>query len=527
MPTTSKVVSVIKPFLLGFVVAVMLIALAAFSSIYALCKDHRPIDVRFPDKANFDFGTANALGNPCSSFKSQDLGRGTDINGGIERDDQPPKRRKKLSFLSIFASKKKKAQRAQNISSHNREEKEVPPPPQDSRVCFCRFVWESLGYRVESKNTCSGNEYSLIESTEPRLTEEQQREQRLKAIHQFPTAFTPEIPNLIPQQQRLVEKMRNGVLEFVVDFEKRSSIVPWGGPPQAFAPVSFDWYSKKTKHRGPSSPLDQIDGGNLFSSYLRIMKWPEDLERTHFPFKLCKARKKNEGKDCEASVAIQHSLEFRERYMPWLVTPGIKRANSRGLVYHRGFSPPHPEGEDSGHAIVWLRLALKNKTENENERVYFVRSMIREFDRAVAASLQRSNGRLGKFNAVVDGNGFTWSSMPSLSAVKTLVAILQDHFADRLGVVILVNVGSICELLLKLFLPLITEEVRNKIVMLPHDPEEQMETLQSVLGAKKNIPDWLGGTDNFNFEVEEYYANDVLGRDEEALEYLTTMPYHA
>eukprot|EP00536_Pseudo-nitzschia_multiseries_P001377 jgi/Psemu1/181052/e_gw1.18.275.1 len=346
-------------------------------------------------------------------------------------------------------------------------------------------------------------------------------------MEQFPSAFTPERQKLEPRQERLIGRMRDDVLDSVSDFERRSSLVPWGGPPQAVASVSYDWYAHKTKHRGLSSPLDQFDGGNLFLSYLRIMKWPEDLGRTEFPFKLCKAKKKNEGTDCEASVAIRHSLEFRERYMPWLVTPGIKRANSRGLVYHRGFSPPHPEDENSGHAIVWLRLALKNKTENESERVYFVRSMIREFDRAVAASLQRSNGRLGKFNAVVDGNGFTWGSMPSLSAVKTLVAILQDHFADRLGVVILVNVGSICELLLKLFLPLITEEVRNKIVMLPHDPKEQMETLQKVLGTKKNIPNWLGGADDFDFQVDEYYANDHIGRDEEALKYLTTMPYHA
>ena len=236
--------------------------------------------------------------------------------------------------------------------------------------------------------------------------------------------------NLSLEQERLVERMGNAVLESVFEFERRSSFVPWGGPPQAVSPVSFDWYARKKTNRVPSAPLDKIDGGNLLSSYLRIMKWPEDLGDIDFPFKLCKAKNKNEGKHCDSSDAIRHTLEFRERYMPWLVTPGIMRANSDGLVYVRGFSPPYSENENGRHAIVWLRLARKVKTDNYNDRVFFVRSMIREFDRAVAISLQRSNGRVGKFNALIDGKDFTWNSMPSLSAVKALVAILQDHFVD-------------------------------------------------------------------------------------------------
>ena len=116
--------------------------------------------------------------------------------------------------------------------------------------------------------------------------------------------------------------------------------------------------------------------------------------------------------------------------------------------------------------------------------------------------------------------------MQSLSAVKTLVAILQDHFADRLGVIVLVNIGNICELLLNLFLPIITEEVRNKILMLPRDPKERLETLQAILGMK-NIPVALGGDDDYSFNSDEYYTNAILGRDEEGLEYLKTMPFHA
>lgn len=524
MPTTSRTVSSIKPFLLGFVVATMLLGIAALSSIHALCSCYNPIDVHSSTIIKGDGITTNPRNSVCHSSHTLVTEHETEKTGELERNERRLEWRETVPFLSLHIPiQKKKAQRnrKKEYFSINNNEEIVLPPQLDPRSCLCHLISESFGY-MKSKNSHTED---VIERKKS-LASKQQFQEQPQATKRFPTAFTPEILKLSQQQERLVQKMGNDVLESVSDFEQRSSLVPWGGPPPAVTAVSFDWYARKKADRGPSAPLEKIDGGNLFSSYLRIMKWPENLGEIHFPFKLCKAKKNIEGKGCDSSVAIQHTLEFRERYKPWLVTPGIKRVNDNGLVYIRGFSPPYSENEDGGHAIVWLRLALKVKTDDENDRIFFVRSMILEFDRAVAASLQRSNGRVGKFNAVVDGKDFTWSSMPSLGAVKALVAVLQDHFADRLGVIILVNVGSICEILLKLFLPLITEDVRNKIIMLPHNQKERLEALEDVLGTKKNIPIGLGGTDDYDFDSDEYYANNVFGRDEEALEYLTTMPYH-
>ena len=534
VPTTSRVVSCIKPFLLGFVVAVMLIGLASLSSMYALCKDYNPIDLHSSSPSVIvikdDRTTTIPPTSVCRSSQMQVAEGETEKNGELERNSRRLKWLEKVPFLSKFSRKQKKKAKINKKSNNINEEIVLLPPQQlDPRSCVCHLIWESLGYHHQQENSHihHASDVDTLDRKRINSLSSEQQQIELQAPKQFPSAFTPEILNAIPQQERLVKRMGNDLLESVSEFERRASLVPWGGPPQAVEPVSFDWYARKKKYRGPSAPFDQIDGGNLLSSYLRIMKWPEDLGDTDFPFKLCKAKRKNEGKGCDASVAIRHTLEFRERYMPWLVTPGIKKANSNGLVYHRGFSPPFSEDENGSHGIVYLRLALKVKPDGENDSIFFVRSMIREFDRAVAASLQRSNGRVGKFNAIVDGKDFTWSSMPSLGAVKTLVAILQDHCADRLGVVILINIGAICEILLKLFLPLITEEVRKKIVMLPHNQKERMTALEVVLGKKENIPIWLGGTDDYDFQVDEYYANDNFSLDEEALEYLATMPYHS
>ncbi len=509
-PATSRNVTWMKPFLLGFIFAILSVLVVGLSSIRVFCRNYTPAHVH----SAMDVNGPGVLSNTCHSSQL--------TVKRPKRGNRPLLWREAIPFLSFNVPTRKKFAREETNDNTICNEERLLLAEADPWRCLCQIISDPLAWN-EKLGKSSVEE--TVEKADPLISEQQHPQ--VKATEQFPTAFTREIATLTLQEENLVRKMGSHIFDRISDFESRSLSVPWGGPLQSAEAVSFDWYARKKTSRGLKAPLDQIDGGNLFSSYLRIMKWPTNFGHVDFPFKLCKEKKKIDGKGCDTSNAIQHTLEFRERFKPWLITPSIKRQNSNGLVYIRGFSPSYSENEVGGHAIVWLRLAKKVKAVDENDRIFFVRSMIREFDRAVAASLLRSNGRVGKFNAVVDGENFTWSTMPSLGAVKGLVTILQDHFADRLGIVLLVNVGSIGEMLLKLFIPLITEEVRNKLIILPNDPHDRLETLQAVLGAKSNIPKGLGGTDDYDFNVDEYYSNEFVSRDEEALEYLSTMPYHA
>jgi hypothetical protein len=355
--------------------------------------------------------------------------------------------------------------------------------------------------------------------------QQKEDEEMIEIIHKdkFPTAFTSEFPTITAEQRQMIQRLNERVTESTPDFPARASsdVVRWGGPTSALSSTATRWYTPASTSTASTtaslSSLEQLHGGNLFYSYLRIMKWPSDL-RAHFPFKLCK----KDG--CDADVAIQHTLTFREVYRPYLVTPKMRQVNARGLIYQRGLSPPYVDTERGSHGIVWLRPAVRVHV----DEVTYTRTIVRELERAVAVSMDHSKGRVGKFNAVIDGQGFSLGATPSLNGIKTFVTILQDHYVDRLGVLILTNLGTFAELVLKLFLPLITEDVRKKIVVLPHDEQERRVVLETVLG-KENIPVWLGGDDEYEFNVDEYYDSEdtVVGTDEEAMEYLELMPYHS
>eukprot|EP00539_Tryblionella_compressa_P004867 CAMPEP_0178769234 /NCGR_PEP_ID=MMETSP0744-20121128/20707_1 /TAXON_ID=913974 /ORGANISM="Nitzschia punctata, Strain CCMP561" /LENGTH=465 /DNA_ID=CAMNT_0020425445 /DNA_START=49 /DNA_END=1446 /DNA_ORIENTATION=- len=462
--------------------------------------------------------------------------------------EKPPRKRQKGVFRFLFQRGSKT--QGNHDKSQNGEKTSTSPLTEtttivtvDPKRCTCQYIWQFLG---RSTNLVGSHE-SDTPNEQNRQDESNTSSTTIRSKEDFPTAFTPDVLPLTSEQESMLQRLAEESIESIPNLQMRALQVPWGGKhPSTLSDSDNDhnthnrqwWAPAKTKHthkkkKETTTPLERHDGGNLLYSYLRIMKWPSNL-MAHFPFKLCKKKK---GGGCKSTVAIEHTLQFREVYQPWIVTPEMKRINANGAVYQHGFSPSLVDDDDddgdnddnnnnknASHAIVWLRPALRAS----GDEIMYIRTVVRELERAVALSMERSEGRVGKFNVVVDGNDFSFGVMPSLKGIKAFVTILQDHYVDRLGVVILTSMGRFCEILLKLFLPLITEEVRNKIVILSHDPVERKATLETILG-KKNIATWLGGTDVYKFNVDEYYDTDdtIFGTDEEAREYLVTMPYHA
>jgi hypothetical protein len=253
-------------------------------------------------------------------------------------------------------------------------------------------------------------------------------------------------------------------------------------------------------------------------SYLTIMKWPENL-RTNFPFGICKG----DDNGCPGETAIGHTLEWREKFKPWMATPTVLAENEEGWIYTRGFSPPAASDPAYGrHAVVWIRPGIHSV---KNSLAYF-RCILHSADRAVALSLQQSGGRVGKFNTVIDGQNYEWSCVPSLKYIKQAVIMLQDHLPDRLGMVFMVNISLAGEILFTLIKPLLTKDVRDKIKILSSDPAKRMAELEKLV-EKEYIPTFLGGTDTYQFDAASYFPKSMQWSEEQGREFMKSMPYHA
>jgi hypothetical protein len=323
-------------------------------------------------------------------------------------------------------------------------------------------------------------------------------------------------PKISSLEQQLLTELATRVHQKCPDVLDRAKNVPWGGHGDA------SWWfpvGNHTKHKS-LTPLGQKDGGFLLYGHYRILskslRNPRDLSFTHFPFRLCKT-------GCPAEQGVLHTLQWRETYRPWMMSPSGISENRIGWVYTRGFAKASPQNSRYGrHAMIWVRPGMHQTVDG---MAYF-RVILNTVDAAIAASLRDSHGRVGKFNAVIDTTNYEWSKMPNIAHIKQHVTMLQDHYPDRLGVLLLINLSRSAEFFVNIVKNLLTKEVREKIMVLPHNKEKALAQLGAVV-ENEYIPDWLGGPDRFRFDASHYYAKQQHMSEVDSRSFLVAMPYHA
>ena len=244
----------------------------------------------------------------------------------------------------------------------------------------------------------------------------------------YPLAHTTS-PQLDREQLSQIAKFRDRVLAHVPHLHERAAQVPWGGDARIpwWMPVLHHHHRYHSSTDSDQS-LDAMEGGRLLWYYYKIMSRyitdPGNLSaQIYFPFRLCKQH------GCAAEDTIRHTLQWRERYQPWRVTPQMVRENSNGFCYQRGFSPPavvvaqpqqqqqhhrhhHHHSHNYGrHAMVWFRLGRHRV----DDGLMYFRVVLHSIDQAVASALRESNLRVGKFNVLVDGTDFEFRKVPDMA----------------------------------------------------------------------------------------------------------------
>jgi hypothetical protein len=303
-------------------------------------------------------------------------------------------------------------------------------------------------------------------------------------------------------------------------FHERVDIVSWGG---IHNNDDTRWWPHVTNTDPSTMITANVDGGRLLAAYLKIMKW--DIMHPKFPFRLC-------PKGCNPEVALLHTLEWREKYKPWCASNEMIHFNTAGFIYTRGHSNPGISQRrylteiaqlNAGHSMVWYRPSLASPSDNTE---LYMRTIIHTLDLAVSDSLLRNSGTIGRFNLVMDCSGMTSKNSPTIANVKRLFSVLQDHFPDRLGVLLVANASTLTQMLMKMMLPFVTEDVRAKIHIIPNKVDERRDMLLQLM-TEGQIPYYLGGNDEYNYDAIQYYQGKCVLSEDSITEYISTMPFHA
>lgn len=92
---------------------------------------------------------------------------------------------------------------------------------------------------------------------------------------------------------------------------------------------------------------------------------------------------------------------------------------------------------------------------------------------------------------------------PAISTSRTVLSYLQDHYPERLGLSIFINVPFIITTTLKLILPFVDPITRAKIKFNPDIIEEGIFTSEMVM------KEGWGGNQNFEYVHEKYWPDLV------------------
>jgi len=422
-----------------------------------------------------------------------------------------------LEGASIFARHRKEKKQRRREEKKKRQQQQKREQRAGSEGEEKEVDWKKWKFAMSDDYELSAGETSMVKTFAKRILDKTE-------TYTVCPASSDDAASECKENEKQIASLSEGTPLPNRPFQERVDSVAWGG---LVNKESNSWWGRKNAKDSPKKISSQSEGGRLLTAYLKIMKWPKDMY-AKYPFRLC-------AKGCDAEISILHTLEWREKFQPWCVSPSAIKFNKEGFIYTRGHSRAGPKArleaasdksidlKKVGHSMVYYRPGLASPSTDPE---LYSRAMVNTLEQAVSDSLLRNDGTVGRFNVVMECTGMSSKNSPSIAQVKKLFSVLQDHFPDRLGVLLAANLSGLATMMMKMVLPFVTEDVRAKIHLIPNDPEERREMLLQFMDEEE-IPHYLGGKDEYEFDASGYYENSCVLDDEGILEYQTTMPYHA
>ena len=179
--------------------------------------------------------------------------------------------------------------------------------------------------------------------------------------------------------------------------------------------------------------------------------------------------------------------------------------NSTGKMFVRGF-------DRVGHALLYMRPRHENTNNHDGNLKHLVYSM----ERAIAILDASGRGR-EKIILLIDYEGYSLMNSPPMKTSKAVLAILQDHYPERLHRAYCIRPPWVVNAFFNVISPFIDPVTRDKIVMVTGSSA-------AAVGAKlakeidvEILEKCLGGSDDRPFDSKIYLSSPFH------IDFLTTL----
>ncbi|SNX86444.1 related to PDR16 - protein involved in lipid biosynthesis and multidrug resistance / PHO13 -4-nitrophenylphosphatase [Melanopsichium pennsylvanicum] len=200
---------------------------------------------------------------------------------------------------------------------------------------------------------------------------------------------------------------------------------------------------------------------NLYQRYLRAAKG--DLE--------------------SAKKRIKSTLDWRRNFRPDIIAPGsVSHEAKTGKQVISGF-------DNEGRPLIYLRPARENTSPSNDQVRYLVWTLERAIDFMPEG--------VENYAIIIDYKGATSQSNPSLSTARAVANILQNHYVERLGRALVVNVpwfiNAFFTAITPFLDPVTKDKTRFNANLVDFVPKEQLDA------------ELAGGRYNYEFDFNTYW----------------------
>lgn len=200
---------------------------------------------------------------------------------------------------------------------------------------------------------------------------------------------------------------------------------------------------------------------------------------------------------------IVETMKWRADFKPDEITTDMIASSIRiGGMYHHGY-------DKFRRPMVYLKVADKPDPHTRLEKLQF---MIFTLEQTIKR-MEKERG-VEKMVWCVNCKNYNFKYNGEAGFARELLSTLQNHYPERLGVLILVDAPFLFRAFWKVISPFVDAKTLKKVVFVSGSDKDKRKVLEEYIDLK-DLPAVYAGDSDFVFDADEYIAWLKKGEEEE------------
>ncbi|KAL1815498.1 hypothetical protein DCAR_0519761 [Daucus carota subsp. sativus] len=192
----------------------------------------------------------------------------------------------------------------------------------------------------------------------------------------------------------------------------------------------------------------------------------------------------------KAKKMLEETLKWRSTYKPQDIRwHEVAHEGETGKVSRADFH------DRSGRTVLIMRPGMQNTTSSDGN----VRHLVYLLENAI---LNLPEGQ-EQMSWLVDFNGWSLNTNISIKTTRDIIHVLQNHYPERLAIVVLYNPPKFFEAFWKVVKFFVDPKTFEKIRFVYPNNKQSAEVMKSFFDAE-NLPSEFGGKASLKYDHEEF-----------------------